>query len=280
MVNDYPDYIDSREWRDALELRVPRLKFRLWPERGDPADIDIAMIDKGTSPGFFEGMTQLRAVAYLGAGIDGLLLDDLPAGVSVVRLATRELASEVVQYILLRMLCRQRHVADYATQQINRIWRPMAPAKINDTAILLLGAGRIGGWAARLFSELGYRTAVWSRHPKEIANVTSFSGPFALAGRDFVICALPLTRETRNILNAETFSWMKRGAYLINVGRGVHVDEVALINAIDDGQLSGACLDVFSTEPLSGYSPLEPSGSDGYAACRKLLGRFGRRASR
>ncbi len=260
MVNDYPDYIDPREWRAALGIRVPRLDFRLWPERGDPADIDIVMIDKGTSPGFFEGMTRLRAVAYLGAGIDGLLLDDLPAGVGVVRLATRELASEVVQYILLRMLCRQRHVADYATQQINRIWRPIAPSKTNGTGIVLLGAGRIGGWAARLFTELGYRTAVWSRHPKEIANVASFSGPStlkeALAGRDFVVCTLPLTPETRKILNAETFSWMKRGAYLINVGRGAHVDEVALVKAIDDGQLSGACLDVFSTEPLASSSPL------------------------
>jgi glyoxylate/hydroxypyruvate reductase A len=260
MVNDYPDYIDPREWKAALETRVPRLDFRLWPERGDPADIDIVMMDKGTSPGFFEGMTRLRAVAYLGAGIDGLLLEDLPPRVGVVRLATRELASEVVQYILLRMLCRQRHVTKYASQQISRTWRPIAPAKINETSIVLLGAGRIGGWAARLFSELGYRTAVWSRHPKETANVTSFSGPStlkeALARRDFVVCALPLTRETRNILNAETFSWMKRGAYLINVGRGAHVDEVALVKAIDAGQLSGACLDVFSTEPLASSSPL------------------------
>jgi glyoxylate/hydroxypyruvate reductase len=260
MVNDYPDYIDPAEWSAALRIRVPRLEFRLWPERGDPADIDIVMIDKGTPPGFFEGMTRLRAVVYLGAGIDGLLLEDLPPGVGVVRLATRELASEVVQYILLRMLYRQRHVADYATQQISRIWRPIAPAKINETDIVILGAGRIGGWAARLFTELGYPTAVWSRHPKEIANVASFSGPStlkeALAGRDFVVCTLPLTRETRNILNAETFSWMKRGAYLINVGRGAHLDELALVKALDDGQLSGACLDVFSTEPLASSSPL------------------------
>lgn len=95
MVNNYPDYIDPAEWSAALRIRVPTLEFRLWPERGDPADIDIVMIDKGTPPGFFEGMTRLRAVAYLGAGIDGLLLEDLPPGVGVVRLATRELASTI-----------------------------------------------------------------------------------------------------------------------------------------------------------------------------------------
>ncbi len=260
MVNDYPDYIDPHEWKNALKARVPHLDFRLWPDRGDPADIDIVLIDKGTAPAFFTGMTRLRAVGYLGAGIDGLWIGDLPPGVGVMRLATRELASEVVQYILLRVLCRQRHVAEYMSQQSQKTWRPIAPGKIGETGIVLLGAGRIGGWAARLFAELGYPTAAWSRHPKEIANVACYSGPSslkdALAGRDFVVCALPLTPETRGLLNAEAFEGMKRGAYLINVGRGAHVDEAALIQAIDDGQLSGACLDVFSMEPLDSSSPL------------------------
>jgi glyoxylate/hydroxypyruvate reductase A len=260
MVNDYPDYIDPQEWKKALQARVPNFDFRLWPDGGDPADIDIVLIDKGTPPGFFAGMTKLRAVAYLGAGIDGLLLGDLPAGVGVVRLATRELASEVVQYILLRVLCQQRHVAEYMSQQGRKEWHPIAPRKIGETNIALLGAGRIGGWAARLFAELGYPTAAWSRHPKEIPHVACHSGPAglqdALAGRDFVICALPLTSETSGLLNADLFKRMKRGAYLINAGRGAHVDEGALIRAIDDGQLSGACLDVFSTEPLDRHSPL------------------------
>ena len=100
MVNDYPDYIDPQEWKKALQARVPKLDFRLWPDGGDPADINIVLIDKGTPLGFFAGMTKLRAVAYLGAGIDGLQLGELPPAVGVVRLETRELASEVVQYIL------------------------------------------------------------------------------------------------------------------------------------------------------------------------------------
>jgi glyoxylate/hydroxypyruvate reductase len=260
MVNDYPDYIDAREWAQAFKGRVPNLDFRLWPARGDPAEVDVVLIDKGTPPGFFAGMTRLRAVAYLGAGIDGLRIDELPAGVSVVRLATRELASEVVQYILLRVLCRQRHVAEYASQQAQKIWRPIAPAKTNQTSIVVLGAGRIGGWAARLFAELGFRSAAWSRHPKEIANVTCYSGlsalEDALAERDFVVCALPLTSETKGILDAATIHLMKRGAYLINVGRGAHVDEAALLDALDSGQLSGACLDVFPAEPLDVSSRL------------------------
>ena len=96
MVNDYPAYIDPKIWSRELSNRVPELEFRLWPHRGDPADVDIVLIDKGAPPGLFEGMTALRALIFLGAGIDGLRLAELPAGVGVARLATRELASEVV----------------------------------------------------------------------------------------------------------------------------------------------------------------------------------------
>jgi glyoxylate/hydroxypyruvate reductase A len=260
MVNDYPDYIDSKIWSRELSKRVPELQFRLWPHRGNPADVDIVLIDKGAPPGLFEGMTRLRALVFLGAGIDGLRLSELPAGVGVVRLATRELASEVVQYLLLRVLCRQRHAAEYAAQQQRREWRPIAPMKTPETSIVVLGAGRIGGWAAKLFAELGYRTAVWSRSPKQIDTVESFSGPSgfkaALAERDYVICTLPLTSETHGVLNADAFAAMKREAFVISVGRGAHLDERALIRAIDDGHLSGACLDVFAVEPLPASSPL------------------------
>jgi len=222
--------------------------------------VDIVLIDKGAPPGLFEGMTRLRVLIFLGAGIDGLRLAELPAGVGVARLATRELASEVVQYLLLRVLYRQRHAAEYAAHQQRREWRPIAPAKTPETSIVVLGAGRIGGWVAKLFAELGYRTAVWSRSLKQIDNIESFQGPSglkaALAERDYVICALPLTGETRGILNADSFAAMKRGAFLINAGRGAHLDERALIQAIDDGQLSGACLDVCAVEPLPMSSAL------------------------
>ena len=260
MVNDYPDYIDPKIWSRELSKRIPELEFRLWPHRGNPSDVDIVLIDKGAPPGLFEGMTRLRALVFLGAGIDGLRLAELPAGVGVVRLATRELASEVVQYLLLRVLYRQRHAAEYAAQQQRREWHPIAPTKTPETSIVVLGAGRIGGWAARLFADLGYRTAVWSRSQKQIDKVECHHGPSgfkaALAARDYVICALPLTSETRGILNADSFAAMKNGAFVISIGRGAHLDEHALIRAIDDGQLSGACLDVFAVEPLPVTSPL------------------------
>jgi glyoxylate/hydroxypyruvate reductase len=260
MINSYPDYIDANDWSAALRTRISTLDFRLWPDAGDPTEIDIALIDKGAEPGFFDEMTGLKAVVYLGAGVDGIDLGSFPRNIPLIRLYSRNQTSEVVQYIVLRVLCRHRHVAEYMDHQAKRIWKPIAPKKISETSIVILGAGRIGGWAARVFYEFGYDTAVWSRSPKELTGVTVYSGrqqfADALAGRDYVVCTLPLTPETRSLLNAQTFGAMKRGAYLVNVGRGAQIDEADLICALNEGQLSGACLDVFSHEPLDPASPL------------------------
>lgn len=260
MVNAYPDYIDAQVWAAELKNRVPQLEFRLWPDAGNATDIDIVLIDKGASPGFFDAMTGLSAVVYLGAGVDGIDLQSFPKGVPLIRLATREQTSEVVQYIVLRVLCQQRHVAEYMSLQARKVWNPIAPRKISETSIVVLGAGRIGGWAAKLFAELGYDTAVWSLHEKTLPGIHSYFGRAqladALTGRDYVVCSLPLTGDTRGVLNSSAFADMKRGAYLVNVGRGAHVNEADLIRALDEGRLSGACLDVFEREPLEASSPL------------------------
>ncbi|AZO74770.1 MAG: glyoxylate/hydroxypyruvate reductase A [Mesorhizobium sp.] len=260
MVNEYPDYIDADVWAAELKNRVPQLEFRLWPDVGNKGDIDIVLIDKGADSGFFDAMTGLRAVLYLGAGVDGIDLQSFPKSVALIRLATREQASEVAQYIVLRVLCQQRHVAEYVRQQASKVWHPIAPRKISETRIVVLGAGRIGGWAAKLFAELGYDTAVWSRQQKTLLGIQSYFGRAQLAealiGRDYIICSLPLTGDTRGLLNSSAFGNMKRGAYLVNVARGAHVNEADLIRALDENQLSGACLDVFQHEPLEASSPL------------------------
>jgi glyoxylate/hydroxypyruvate reductase len=260
MVNEYPDYIDTKVWAAELKARVPQLEFRVWPDAGNTGDIDIVLIDKGASPGFFDAMPELRAAVYLGAGVDGIDLQSFPKSVPLIRLATPEQTSEVVQYIVLRVLCQQRHVAEYMRQQAHKIWQPIAPRKVSETGIVVLGAGRIGGWAAKLFANMGFDTAVWSRNQKTFSGLQSYAGPAQLADalkdRDYVICSLPLTSETHGILNATTFGKMKRGAFLVNVGRGAHINQTDLIHALDEGQLSGACLDVFEHEPLDVSSPL------------------------
>ena len=100
----------------------------------------------------------------------------------------------------------------------------------------------------------------WSRTPKTVPGVKNFAGfdqlPAFLSQCDMVVCALPLTPDTRGILNAKHFALMPKGAAVINVARGQHVIEEDLIAALDSGHLSAAVLDVFQTEPLPDDSPI------------------------
>jgi glyoxylate/hydroxypyruvate reductase A len=112
----------------------------------------------------------------------------------------------------------------------------------------------LGIASARTLRSMDYRVMGWSRSPKSVEGVECFSGPeglkVMLARSDLLVCLLPLTPETRGILNADLFAALPRGAIVINGARGGHLVEADLIPAIDSGQLGGASLDVFAEEPL------------------------------
>ena len=126
--------------------------------------------------------------------------------------------------------------------------------------VAVLGLGAIGQRVAEIFVNLGYQVNGWARSPHQIRGVDRYHGrdqlAACLASCDYVVCILPETVETRDIIDARTFAAMKRGTYFINVGRGRLVVEEDLLAALDSGQLSGAALDVFRTEPLPVDSPL------------------------
>jgi glyoxylate/hydroxypyruvate reductase A len=117
-----------------------------------------------------------------------------------------------------------------------------------------MGLGTLGEAVARRLKSFGFETRGWSRSAKAIDGVTVFAGTDRIAdfldGLEILVCLLPLTPETRGILNADLFRHLAKGAGLINVGRGAQLNEADLLQALDSGQLAGASLDVFATEPL------------------------------
>jgi glyoxylate/hydroxypyruvate reductase A len=123
----------------------------------------------------------------------------------------------------------------------------------------VLGVGHIGGSCARALAELGFEVRGWARSAREVPGVRVFSGPGSLpqflSGVQILICLLPLTPATRGILNADLFAQLAPGAWLINLARGAHLMEPDLLRALDSGQLAGATLDVFATEPLPREHP-------------------------
>lgn len=253
---------DAELWRQEMTAAIPGLDFRVWPELGDERQIRMAAFDYNLTPaGIFRRMPNLGCIVYLGHGAnDFLQRPDLPKDVPVMRLKDPGIIGYMVEYVLLYLLSHRRLQATYQRQQAERLWHLHIPPFPGEVRVAVLGLGSIGRRFAETFVGLGYHVHGWARGPHDLPGVACYHGRDQLAAClgpcNYVVCVLPETRETRDIINAETLALMKRGAYFVNVGRGRLVVEADLLAALDSGQLSGAALDVFRIEPLPPESPL------------------------
>jgi glyoxylate/hydroxypyruvate reductase len=254
--HDRPDW-----WARELERRDPTLDVRIWPDVGNPADITYALAWK-PSPGALASLPNLAVVFSLGAGVDHLFNDpDFPSGVAVVRMVDPYLTAGMREYVLLHTLRYHKNQPALDQQQRDHVWddRARELRQADEQGVGLLGLGELGQACADALTSLNFDVAGWSRTPKDLPSITCFDGKGgldALLGRSRVlICLLPLTPETDGILNADFFSKMPKGAYLINAARGGHMVEEDLIPALESGRLAHATLDVFREEPLPGNHP-------------------------
>jgi glyoxylate/hydroxypyruvate reductase A len=194
-------------------------------------------------------------IVSLGMGVDHLLADDtLPKGVPITRIMDDGLIGQMSEYAIYWALRHHRDIDKYEASQSATTWKPEDFVDTIHRRVGVLGLGSIGQDAARKFAALGFPTAGWSRTAKTVPGVETFHGPDGftrLLGRsDILIVVLPLTRDTRGLLDAKAFAALPKGAYFINMARGGHVVDEALLAALDSGHLSGATLDVFNQEPL------------------------------
>lgn len=246
---------DAETWTASLKRRMPELAVRVWPEVGNPAEIDVALVWRYPQ-GDLKNYPNLKLIYSLGAGVDHILDDpDLPAGVPLARIVDPAgLTAGMTEYVLLNVLRYHRHLPDYERQQRERRWKKLPIPITARRRIGILGLGELGRDAGMKLAALGFPVAGWSRSPKSVPGLESFTGetmlPAFLARTDILVCLLPLTPATTGIINARTLSLLPRGAYVINAARGGHVVDADLIAALDSGQIVGATLDVFHTEPL------------------------------
>jgi len=249
------DTDDPEPWRSALIRALPDIDFRVWPEVGRRDEIDYALVWK-PPPGLLKGLPRLKAILSLGAGVDHIFGDpELPRGVPITRMLDAGLAVQMSEYALYGVLHFHRQMDRYAEQQRHGEWRQLCAVPPQARTVGVMGLGVLGADFARKAVALGFRVLGWSRSAKHVPGVDAFD---AEAGfRRFLACTevlvnfLPLTPQTRHILDARTFALLPRGAFLINLARGEHVVEPDLLAALDSGQLGGAMLDVFSAEPLA-----------------------------
>ncbi|MBD0417376.1 NAD(P)-dependent oxidoreductase [Oryzicola mucosus] len=221
-------------------------------EAGDP-DICSALFWLDVPAGL-SALPSLRLVLSLGAGVERLTKPGvIPAKAAIGRISNDIQSEGMADYVLLHVLRQHRQLARLQDEQRRRVWEWRLWPRARDVTVGVMGLGRLGSEAARKLSAMGFSVRGWSRSLKRIDGIETFAGtpelPAFLSACHHLVCLLPLTHETENILAAPLFSHLPRGAFLINAGRGAHLDEAALLAALDSGQLAGATLDVLRQEP-------------------------------
>ena len=241
-------------WLTSIQQAIPDANIRVWQE-GDHAPADVALVWKPPAA-MLRGRTELKAIFNLGAGVDAILQlgEALPAGVPVVRLDDAGMGIQMAEFVAHAVLRYFRRLDDYALQHQAQQWRFLKPFDKQTFSVGVLGMGVLGSRIAAALQHFDFPVLGWSRTQKNIPGMTCFSGAEGfdtfLRQTRVLVCILPLTTETENILNHATLSTLPRGAYVINVARGAHLVEADLLALIQQEHIAGATLDVFREEPL------------------------------
>lgn len=252
------DLDDPVAWHAAVQALRPDLSVIDWKDADDPERFEFALLWKPPPQGL-GAFTRLRAIQSLGAGVNQLDLSTLP-DLPLARLTDPSLTDTMTDYAVAATYRYFRSFDRYERNSRARRWDYVfAPSKA-DFPVGVMGTGVIGGNAARTLAALGFPVRGWSRSPRTIPGVESFSGPEGLIpfleGCRLIVNVLALTEETRDIINRQTLSAMPKGSYVVNIGRGAHVVEEDLVAMLDSGHIAGATLDVVQTEPLPEDHPL------------------------
>jgi glyoxylate/hydroxypyruvate reductase A len=235
------------------------LDVRVYPEVGDPTDIEFAIV-WSYPRGVLSQFPNLRCIAAASAGVDHVLGDPtLPSGVPIVRITDPTMAMDITQYVVAAVLHRIKRLDFWEAKQRAQVWNRQPPFYLRHQTIGIMGLGFLGQHAALALQNLGLNVVGWSQSAKNLKGIETFAGndqlPSFLSGTNILVCMLPLTPATEDILNAAHFAYLPKGAYLINLGRGEHLVEADLLASLKTEHLSGACLDVFRKEPLPEAHP-------------------------
>ncbi len=253
--------LDIRGYLGAEFSRIAdRIEIVDHRRSGSDADINLAIAWHPPADAF-ERYPNLKAVCSLGAGVDNIVAcPSLRPEIDVVRIVDPVQAQMMSGFVIWHALSHQRRFATYLAQQRDGVWRRIKQRSAQDVPVGILGYGVIGQRVAADLAQLGFPVMVWSRTARPTpARVRGFHGRSGLAAMldqtEILVNLLPLTSETQGILNGEHFAKMRRGGYVIQVGRGEHLVEPDLLAALQSGQLDGAALDVFTAEPLAPAHP-------------------------
>lgn len=259
----YHPTFNAAWWVNALEKALPHARVREW-KAGDNHPADYALVWQ--PPVEMLAGRPLKAVFALGAGVDSILSklnahpEMLDASIPLFRLEDTGMGLQMQEYAVSQVLHWFRRFDDYQALKNQAIWKPLPEYTREEFGVGIMGAGVLGSKVAESLQAWGFPLRCWSRSRKSWPGVESYAGREELRAflnqTRLLINLLPNTAQTVGIINSELLDQLPDGAYVLNLARGVHVQEADLLAALDSGKLKGAMLDVFSQEPLPQESPL------------------------
>lgn len=260
--------------RSRILLSVTGYDPKLWKEllsaehdvitQPDGEPIDYAVVWKHPY-GALDGLTGLKAIFSLGAGVDHIFADPGLPDVPIARIVADNLTRHMVEYMTWRVLDHHRNGMTYRANQAQKIWREPPQPVAGEISVGIMGLGQLGRACASALLALGFKVNGWTRTPRPMEGVRTFDGDSGLrdflAATDILVVLLPHTPATEGIIDHALLRGLRRenrlgGAILINGGRGKLQKEADILQALDDGTLKEASLDVFQQEPLPPQSPL------------------------
>ena len=246
-------------WARHFAAHAPDVPFRVWPDTGDPAQVRY-LAAWTLPPDLAKTFPNLELLFCVGAGVDQLDLSQVPESIPVVRMIEPGLVDGMVEFATLSVLAIHRDWIPYAVQQRERRWHALPVRRAAERTVGVMGLGVLGLAAIEKLRGFGFRCAGWSRTARHIEGVECHAGmeslPAFLSKLDILVCLLPLTEETRGILDRRAFDAMPKGAAVVSLGRGGQLVQDDLLRALDSGQVSAAILDVTDPEPLPASHPL------------------------
>jgi glyoxylate/hydroxypyruvate reductase A len=246
----------AQPWLEGLRAALPNATVDLWFPGSGLADYAVVW---APPQAFFDEQVALKGIFNIGAGVDALMKLRLPANLPVVRLDDSGMSVQMAEYVCHAVIRHFREFDAYEADILKGKWSYRKPRLRSDFPVGVMGLGVLGERVSCALAQFDFPVLGWSRSPRTVGGVRCFSGATGLtdflAATRVLVCLLPLTPDTEGILRRDTLAQLLPGAYVINVARGGHLIDDDLMALMASGQVAGATLDVFRTEPLPATHP-------------------------